>query len=332
MIQRGFLIISLYFFANQIIFGQDCNSHLQNFQSEYNQKQEKSSEKIDYGTGISKYDSTEFEKAKKHIVYFLACKAEDIGYDNLTLSKLRNCIDFIYRDDTHLIIAGEYDPKKLQDQNKFPNTYYVINPNFEIINEYDHVYQGSVSLGDPYNKDIYIVTKDRKKGIIDRNGKELLKPNYDEIRWFKDDRIIIRKNNKNGFADNNGNIIMQPKYDDCHSTFSDGYLTVKNGSYPNEKFGLVDKQGKEIITPQYEIAGNFFGDLLPVYKDKKWGFVNTKNEIIIPFSYEMIGDNNGFGYNKKNVWYYEVQKKWKGKKSYINKKGKEFPYKEDVEN
>ena len=60
--------------------------------------------------------------------------------------------------------------------------------------------------------------------------------------------------------------------------------------------------------------------------------VNIKNEVVIPFKYDVVGgrDNYWKGYNSKGVWYYLVQKKWDGKEEYINKKGEIFKRREDV--
>lgn len=256
-----------------------------------------------------------------------------MGYDNATLSKLKNCIDFIYREDTQLIIAGEYNENKGLNNSGNPNLYYVINSDFKIVKEYDDVSK-IYNSGDHFNDEIYSVVANNKKGIIDKYGNEIVAPQYDEISWYKEGKAVFKKNGKFGFINQSGTEIMPATYDNAHHEFFEGYLTIINGSYPNEKFGLVDKNGNEVIAPQYEIAGKFFGGLWPVYKDKKWGFVNTQNEVVIPFKFDMIGgsDGNFFGYTDGGVWYYVVQKNYSGKTEFMNKKGETFKTLSDVRN
>lgn len=321
--------ILLFLFVYQFVSGQNCEVFMQKFQKEYQRRTEASWDNISWGSG---YDKTKFNEAKVHITRFINCKADEIGFKNEVLTKLKNCIDLIYREDTHLIIAGEYDEKKSLKQSEYSNRYYIINSNLEIVNEYDEIRDYSNSK-DNYNKEIYLVKKDTKYGIIDKNGMEVVKPIYDFIYGFNSERSVVINKDKYGAIDFKGNLIIPCIYDGAFNEFSEGYLTVANGAYPNEKFGLIDKQGKEIIALQYEIAGNFFGGLLPVYKNKKWGFVNIKNEIVIPFNFEDIGDHrkyNESGYNKNGIWFFQVQKKYGGKIEYINKKGKTFKLVEDV--
>lgn len=317
--------ILLFLFAYQFVSGQNCEVFMQKFQKEYQRKERT----ISYGG----FDKTKFNEAKVHITRFINCKADEIGYENEVLTKLKNCIDLIYREDTNLIIAGEYDEKKSLKLSEYPNRYYIINSKLEIINDYDEIRNYSY-FGDDYNKEIYYVIKNNKYGIIDKYGKEIVNPAYDEIYWFKDGRAVVKNMKKFGAVDISGKLVIPLEYDSngYHYEFSDGYLTVVKGEYPNQKFGLVDKNGVEVIKPQYEYALKYFGGLLPVRKDEKMGFVNIKNEVVIPFKYDVVGgrDNYWKGYNSKGVWYYLVQKKWDGKEEYINKKGEIFKRREDV--
>jgi|GEM_PF-1446446 len=322
------LLLSVYSFT---VMAQDCNQFLIDFQKEFIQKNEDLWSKITYGTSseASKYDRSKFESARKYITYYLACKADEIGYDNPTLNKLRNCIDFIYRDETNLIIAGEYDQKKSLNAQGYPNRYYVINSKFEIVREYDKVWDISSLIGDKINKEIYFVEKNKKQGIIDKYGNEIVTPDYDEVSWFVEDRAIIKNNGKEGVIDTKGNIILAPKYDGI-AHYTEEYARVSYGKdFNNFRVGLMDKKGNEIISPQYYDSLEFFGGLFPVAnKDFKWGFVNTKNEIVIPFKFGMAGKR--FGYTERGVWYYEIQKKFGGNSEFVNKKGETFKSLTDV--
>ena len=45
----------------------------------------------------------------------------------------------------------------------------------------------------------------------------------------------------------------------------------------------------EVIAPQYDNADMFSNGLAPVEKNGKWGYINTDNETVIPFQYDIAG-------------------------------------------
>lgn len=45
----------------------------------------------------------------------------------------------------------------------------------------------------------------------------------------------------------------------------------------------------EAIAPQYEKAGVFSDGLAPVKQNGKWGYINTDNEVVIPFQFDAAG-------------------------------------------
>ena len=68
---------------------------------------------------------------------------------------------------------------------------------------------------------------------------------------------------------------------------SENYITVKDAN--NSKWGLLDHNGYEIISPMYDhsffIKDNGIGI---VCQDGRWGCVNKDNVEIIPFDYDKI--------------------------------------------
>ena len=70
--------------------------------------------------------------------------------------------------------------------------------------------------------------------------------------------------------------------------FSDGIARVEKGETIVEgiKEGFIDKEGNEIVKPEYDNAHDFSEGLAAVVKDLKWGFIDkTGNETIaLPIS------------------------------------------------
>ena len=70
----------------------------------------------------------------------------------------------------------------------------------------------------------------------------------------------------------------------------------------NDKWGYVNTKGELIIPCIYEYANDFSEGLASVRKNGKEGFINKKGEIAIPFKFEECGNfSEGLAYagNKK---------------------------------
>lgn len=88
----------------------------------------------------------------------------------------------------------------------------------------------------------------------------------------------------------------------------------------NDKFGLIDRNEKEIIPLRYDFMSAFSEGLADVRLGKKWGFINAAGAQVIPFIYDFVyGFQSGMALVSLN-----------NKVTYIDKTGKEiFPFKYD---
>src|SRR4051812_47426950 len=78
-----------------------------------------------------------------------------------------------------------------------------------------------------------------KWGFIDRTGKVIVEPQYDNFLYAEDGMRAVEIGGKWGFTDEAGAIIIAPQYADARS-FREGLAAVKVGN----KWGFVDKTGK----------------------------------------------------------------------------------------
>src|SRR5258707_851245 len=62
----------------------------------------------------------------------------------------------------------------------------------------------------------------------------------------------IQVNQKFGFIDRAGKVVVPPQFDDA-GVFQDGLAPVAIG----KQWGYADKQGKLVITPQFDMADPF---------------------------------------------------------------------------
>lgn len=84
----------------------------------------------------------------------------------------------------------------------------------------------------------------------------------------------------------------------------------------NDKWGVIDSFGNQIIEYKYEDIGGFRNGLAPVKIRGKWGFIDTKGNIIIAPKYESVG----YFYNGYAI----VKREYKEKYGIIDSNGREI--------
>lgn len=137
---------------------------------------------------------------------------------------------------------------------------------------------------------IYVKYKIKGKwGAFEVGGKELLKPEYDEIKYDNPQKdnyyyYYVRESGKDYYIDiKNGD--RKPYL----------ILDEKNKDYPKRAFknglyGLVNAEKKLTVSLKYDEMGRFKNGLAAVALDKKYGFINTKGETVIPLKYDYAED------------------------------------------
>ncbi len=151
-----------------------------------------------------------------------------------------------------------------------------------------------------------------KWGLIDKSGKEVIKPTYDEVGCFSDGLVWVKLNEKYGFIDKSGKEIVKPKYEGA-GRFSEGLAGVKTDG----KYGYIDESGKVVIKPKYDGALPFSDGLAVVILDGKSGFIDKSGKEIVKPKYDKFYREPDFydGFAKVSV---------DGKYGFIGKSGKEI--------
>ena len=81
----------------------------------------------------------------------------------------------------------------------------------------------------------------------------------------------------------------QEHYDDTDS-FSEGHAKVRL----NDKWGYIDKTGKEVTPLKYDTAYDFSGGLACVKLDDQYGFIDKTGKEVIPLRYDDVCSFFGF--------------------------------------
>lgn len=125
--------------------------------------------------------------------------------------------------------------------------------------------------GDSASQDIYEDIVLHADGAHVKNGVMIAKK--DGIyKFYKDEEVI-------------------GEYSDSDIITNDNIIAVcKNG-----KWGYVDCEGKEIITPIYAEAKSFSNGLAAVYNGKCWGFIDLSGELVIDYMFSNVDYFNSEG-------------------------------------
>lgn len=127
------------------------------------------------------------------------------------------------------------------------------------------------------------------KGVVDAKGKSIIPNMYYTITPFMNNIMKIEyKGNKFGLMRLSGEIILEPKYDRI-DPLGELVFAVSFGG----KLGFMNLNGQEVIPFMYEIPDNevvFHQGLACVEKKinddiSLFGYINHKNEEVIPFKF-----------------------------------------------
>lgn len=106
-----------------------------------------------------------------------------------------------------------------------------------------------------------------------------------DIQWVsKEDGVAaILQNDKYGLVDLAGKEILSCQYDSLYG-FSDGLAAVQISG----KYGFIDTAGKEVIPFQYDNAEKFSEGLAAVRSNGKYGFIDKTGKEVVPFQYDDV--------------------------------------------
>ena len=163
-------------------------------------------------------------------------------------------------------------------------------------------------------KDVFLCTYDvneqtgeYKTKVVNRNNEEIYKgydkvealENYDENEnaWYEENILKVQKDSKYGLIDIDGKEILSIDYDSIETLKSiEDSLIVKK----DELYGLVNTSGVTIIEPKYKSITNFGDDYkkgyITVDQDGKYGLVSYTGTQILENKYEKIDKIYGENY------------------------------------
>jgi len=160
------------------------------------------------------------------------------------------------------------------------------------------------------------VSINKKHGFINGQGTVILPIEYDFAGDIACGVAFFRGNGQRGIVDPNGRIVSLNEYDMQRLTFSEGLAPVSK----NKKYGYVNTSGELVIPCKYTSAANFTNGFARVLSGTKWGLVDANGSELVPCKYDWV---NHFSENMASV-------SKNGKYGYINASQKQvIPFKYD---
>jgi hypothetical protein len=157
--------------------------------------------------------------------------------------------------------------------------------NFKMLNEFGKEIASFDYIYCPYkDRDFFYVRRDsniytnpiRKYGIVNHEGKELLKINYDKIT-FQEESIIITLKNKISVLDYN----LKLKFRLENAIDADGVRgNAFLAQYPNNKWKVININGKTLFTVDAKKVESYSHNLFKVENQNSSYFVNMEGKTV----------------------------------------------------
>lgn len=118
------------------------------------------------------------------------------------------------------------------------------------------------------------------------------------MSFFNSNLIVITQNNKEGVVDSNFNVVIEPQYNTVEPYLYNENLMIyqpfKEGKTTYYRPAILDLKGNIVLDFKYDdltiISLEPF--LLIAKINNKYGVINLKDEVIIPFEYEYLKPHN----------------------------------------
>jgi len=172
-----------------------------------------------------------------------------------------------------------------------------LNDKWTYINKHGECVLHSYELARSFQNGLAAVQKNGNWHFIDREGRTVNQIGFTHCLDYNHGLAVIKLNGKFGAIDTDGNLVIKNKYT-LLDDFSEGFARVKI----KNRFGFISLDDVFIVDPIYSSAESFSENRAAVKFKNSWGFINSRNEIVVPFSFDFtsIGYKEGFCFVGKN--------------------------------
>jgi hypothetical protein len=142
-----------------------------------------------------------------------------------------------------------------------------------------------------YDDSSFYMNGEDKKTLLGRDGKPLLPDYYKEISEMTVEGqqpylFSVSQNDKYGLYNRRSNQLTPLIYDDLSAYDLPGFIVTTR----DKQKGLLDLQGREVLSPQFDEIESFhsYSDIIQVRKGDHEGLYDTSGKVIFPPVYDFI--------------------------------------------
>jgi len=106
-----------------------------------------------------------------------------------------------------------------------------------------------------------------KQGFIDRRGRLVIQPTFDQVYPFSDGLAGALEGTRWGYISKTGEWVIPPRYFTA-GMFSHDRAAVRWAA--SDQIGYIDRQGRVVIEPQFDCAGDFVAGVAIVGNRTLW--------------------------------------------------------------
>lgn len=185
-------------------------------------------------------------------------------YDNYFIVSKENSKLGVIDDKDSEKIEVKYDSiQKIQNTNLIQTSISQTNTTQLFSKEMKKICDMKDAIVDIYDNYIEIYNETEIR-YFDKNGNELK-----NTEVYPNNKMYLKQENgKYGFVDINNKLVVDYKYDYATEFNEFGFASVKKDG----KWGAIDEQGNEIVSPNYEFNGNFIPFFIGRYYKITYGF------------------------------------------------------------
>jgi hypothetical protein len=176
----------------------------------------------------------------------------------------------------------------------------------------------AVVVADLFSEGLLAVQKDGHYGYINEKGKKIIEFYYDQAYAFQDGVALVKVGTKWNLIDKQGDKVFEDDYVYLERDPETDLLWFVE----NDQLGLMNKNGKVLAEPIYDVDkniasttyynySNFSEGLARVSNGTKYGYINTKGNVEIEVKFDEAG------YFHEGLAYIRSGTKW----GYIDKTG-----------
>lgn len=141
-----------------------------------------------------------------------------------------------------------------------------------------------------------------KIGYIDKTGKLIISPQFDNGQKFSEDFACVVVNGKTGFIKESGEYLVSPQfnstYGGCYYDFREGFSSVSVGDYrkikgkwvDESKWGVIDAKGQVTFFPGFTFLSDFREGLAFFKKGGLTGYIDKNFDVVIKPQFKSAGD------------------------------------------